>query len=181
MSALLINTCTSSDSSIPVNSATLPPKEIPIKTIYKNLTIQESSGKHYWKNGKVKISKRGAIGKFQIMPIGLREYNRYNKNKFTTNSLYNEWMNKIIGKYLLHHSIRHFYKNGFNVIDSIVLGINAYNYGIRKTKEGKIYYTYCRNIAPTYFKYFLIRRTNNVTNKGTRVLKLSTLKANEVP
>ena len=142
--------------------------------------MQESSGKHYYRNGKVRISKKGAVGKWQIMPIGLKQYNDKNKNKFTTNSLHNEWANRIIGKYLLHAGIRYFYNSGYNAVDSILLGINSYNYGIKNTREGKIYFTYCLAIVPSYFNYFIVRRSHNITNVGTRILKLKNINAKEL-
>ncbi len=144
--------------------------------------MQESSGKHRYGNGEVKISKRNAIGKYQITKVALDEYNKYHKHKYTTNSLHNEWINKIVGRWTLHNGIRYFHNNGngFGIIDSMLLGLNSYNYGIKNTKEGKIYFTYLLAIAPTYFNYFIVRRSHNITNVGSRVLKLKNINAKEI-
>jgi hypothetical protein len=157
----LFNTCTRNDLFEPINPALLPPKEVPILEIHKNFLMQESSNKHYRKNGEVRISHKGAVGRWQVTPIGIKEYNRCNKNvKFGSNGLRVPYINAIIGKWILKDNIKHFSEMGHDKYISILLGINAYNHGKQGTIDGNIAHKYLSNIVPSYYNYYIAKIKN---------------------
>jgi len=153
------------------------PTIIPIKTIINNLVHEESSGYHTMR-GKVVVSHKGAIGRFQITAPALEDYNKYSRGKkYTLQSLYNARINKIVGIWYLNRFIDYYWRRGFIYSDTIMLAINTYNQGITNTARGKIYYPYVSNICPEYFVYFINRR--EITNQGTKIMKIKSLYPNQ--
>ncbi|HDY89338.1 MAG TPA: lytic transglycosylase domain-containing protein [bacterium] len=43
--------------------------------------LVESELKHHWENGSVKISPKGAVGIFQVMPASATNYNLYDRSE----------------------------------------------------------------------------------------------------
>ena len=148
---------------------------VPIETILKRLRVQESNNRHKVR-GKVVMSHKGAIGKYQITPIALEHFNIFSgsKKKYTTNSLRHEWINKMIGRWTFFNNLSNKSLQHYELPDRMCLTINSYNMGMGNTWKGKIYYPYVSNICPEYYPYFIDRRI--IFKQGKKVLRLWSLK-----
>ena len=147
---------------------------VPIETLLKRLRVQESNDSHKVR-GKVVMSHRGAIGKYQITPIALAHFNIFSgsKKKYTTNSLRHEWINKMIGRWTFFNNLSNKSLQHYDLPDRMCLAINFFNMGAGNTWRGKIYYPYVSNICREYYPYFISRRI--VFKQGTKVLHLWSL------
>ncbi len=154
------------------------PALIPLKTIIKNLVFAESSGYHKVR-GKVITSHKGAIGRYQITAPALEDYNTFagKKKKYKTNDLYNLRLNKRVGEWYLKRYIDYYGRRGFDGFDRTVLAINTYNQGHGNTEDGRFYYPYVSNIAPSYYLYFISRRV--IKRQGTRIMRLESIQPNK--
>ena len=136
------------------------PPPLPIEkpyfdTVFNRLVQAESDG--LWHA----YSRKGAIGACQIMPIGLREYNRLYRTNLTTNQLWNPVINKMIGRGLLKRLVE---KYGY------VKAVNSYNMGVGNTDNNYWYYSYLEEIIP--WEWHLYKARHGVISVRSKTLSI---------
>lgn len=130
----------------PSNPCTNPSPHPVDKFIPQLLTV-ESSGSHYDKNGDVKISQSGAIGKWQVLPETALFFNSKNGLDYPVQSLYDETTNEIIGKWFLRYC--------YDISKgNIVLTFNRYHQG-QNSSRYRIRHSYVGRIVPDKYSRFI--------------------------
>jgi soluble lytic murein transglycosylase-like protein len=113
----------------------------PIEDILSRLVWVESSNKHY------AYSKSGAIGRYQITPICLEDFNTFNTwgLKFTIDDVWRPSVNELIGRWYFKLLLKYHHKDHFGRIVNVV---NSYNMGMGNTGKGRYNYSYLKKIIP---------------------------------
>ena len=75
------------------------------------------------------VSTEGAIGRMQIMPIVLKDWNRTHLTQYKKSDLFNSEINVRIGKWLLSEQIPYYFKKN-NIPEKMNHRLIAYNWGI---------------------------------------------------
>jgi len=97
--------------------------------------MAESQGKPW------ALSSKGAVGLYQIMPIGLEEYNYIYHTNYIIKEMWDTNINILVGKGILSNLLERY--NG-----EYVKAINSYNMGMGNTKLGNWNYNYIGKITP---------------------------------
>jgi hypothetical protein len=136
-----------------------PPKPTKpyFEIVMERLVMAESQG-YSWA-----LSKKGAIGKCQIMPIGLKEYNYIYKTNITTNQLWDGDINMMVGRGILS-----------NLLDRLdgdyCKAINSYNMGMGRTDNNLWYDSYLESIVP--IKWYIMKSKHGVFGRKNKILYL---------
>lgn len=153
---------------------------IPIETVLRRLRIWESKNRQKYrygeKRGQVKISPKGAMGVYQVMPTsGLVQFNTFNPwgLKYNTNDLMVKWKNIKVGRWIFFNNLSNKTLMRQEYVDRMVLAVSAYNQGIGNTWAGKVYWTFASNVCREYWPWFISRRI--IIKQGTKVMRLWSL------
>ena len=134
------------------------PKKPYFDRVFDRLVYAESRGKQR------ALSKVGAVGLAQIMPIGLKEHNYLYKTNFTMQDMkISPELNLLVGRRLLSNMIHR--NNG-----DYVKGVNSYNMGLGNTKKGIYYDKYLSDILMG--KWELYKKGRGVSWKGEKNINL---------
>lgn len=120
------------------------------------------------RNKNYAISVKGAIGKYQVMPITLKMFNKIFKAEYTLKDLHNKYKCYLVAKWLFLEDSKHFYKD--KPVALLVKTINSYNLGAGKTDKGIYYHWYLNQICPGYFESFLADK--KILWQGKRFLRI---------
>jgi len=136
--------------------------------VYNNLLIKESDNRQFESNGAVLSNKTtGAIGRGQITPIAVEDFNDLNKWDliFTFDDMNDDFINKIVSRWIFYTRLMKYYKG------DIIKMVNGYNMGIGNTDAGAYNTEFLKSIIPFEFKYWIIGKTIIKRRKDVIIIK----------
>lgn len=80
------------------------------------------------------VSRAGAIGLYQIMPVVLQEYNQFHGQKYTRKNLYNPEINTKIANWYINFRIPQLLQH-YKKPDTVENRLKCYNAGIRSVVQ----------------------------------------------
>lgn len=97
--------------------------------LYEAVIYEESRGK------PLARSVAGAVGLMQITPAALADWNRYNKEQYTMDDMYDAGINRKVGVWYLSKRIPQMLR-AYNIPDTLYNRLWAYHDGIGNVKKG---------------------------------------------
>jgi len=123
------------------------PPPAPWAQYVDSLLWAESRGKHKKANGRVIISPKGAIGRWQVIPETVGYFNMKNGENFLVRDAFDEKTNARIGRWYLDFC-------GVKAGSNLVYTFNAYHQGHNAGRK-KIFERYVASIVPREYSNFI--------------------------
>lgn len=134
-------------------------REAIVRGIFSKIIDTESSHRHYFENGDVRLSDEGSIGICQIMPIALKYYNYRNDIDISWNELHDRLINLKVGYWIFSNNLYYFNND---LIDAV----NSYNMGVYNTEIGRYKPKYISNVLPDLYQHWENQQTIISNIKG---------------